>query len=287
MKAQLFDIQRGSTVDGPGVRTVVFFDGCNLRCAWCHNPESQKMGQKLMVYRDSCTRCGKCAQICSRIPAGELVSADCTACGKCADYCPADARKLCGYAMDTDAIVKLLQKDAAYYRKSGGGVTFSGGECLLQPEAVFDLVEKCRDLGMDTAIDTAGHVDNSIFEKLSPAADLFLYDVKAMDSELHRRGTGVGNERILANLDFLLSRCPEKVILRCPVIPGFNDTAENFAALADFLRQRSRPRKVELLPYHRLGENKYAALGMTERVYDIPSAEKMASLGQILEGVGL
>ncbi len=287
MKAQLFDIQRGSTVDGPGVRTVVFFDGCNLRCAWCHNPESQKMGQKLMVYRDSCVHCGKCGQVCGGIPAGEIVSAACTACGKCADFCPADARKLCGYVMDTDAILKILQKDAAYYQKSGGGVTFSGGECLLQPEAVLELVEKCRDSGITTAIDTAGHVEASILEKLAPMADLFLYDVKAMDSELHRRGTGVGNQRILANLDFLLARCPEKVLLRCPVIPGYNDTVENFAALADYIRQRNSPRKVELLPYHRLGENKYAALGMTERVYEIPSAEKMASFGHILEGVGL
>ncbi len=287
MKAQLFDIQRGSTVDGPGVRTVVFFAGCNLRCAWCHNPESQQREPKLMVYRDNCVQCGKCARVCSRIPAGELVSTDCTACGKCADYCPADARKLCGYTMATDEIVKLLRKDAAYYQKSGGGVTFSGGECLLQPEVVLDLVEKCRELGISAAIDTAGHVDKSVFEKLCPTADLFLYDVKAMDCALHKQGAGVGNERILANLDFLLERCPEKVILRCPVIPGFNDTVENFSALAGFLRQRNRPRRVELLPYHRLGENKYAALGMRERVYDIPSEEKMTTLRQILEGADL
>ncbi len=284
MKAILFDIQRGSMVDGPGIRTVVFFKGCNLCCRWCHNPESQKREPVLMVYGDTCRHCGKCTSVCERLPEGEIFAANCIHCGKCTDYCPTDSRKLCGYTMDADAIVKILQKDMSYYRKTGGGVTFSGGECLLQSDVVLHLVEKCRELGISTAIDTAGHVDTSVFASLAPAADLFLYDVKAMDDTLHRAGTGVGNGLILENLGYLLEVCPEKVILRCPVIPGYNDTAEHFTLLRDFLRERNRPVKIELLPYHRLGENKYPALGLVERVYEIPADEHMVMLRQIVEG---
>ncbi len=283
MNVNLFDIQRASTVDGPGVRTVVFFKGCNLRCLWCHNPESQKSTPQLMVYRDSCTNCGKCGQVCDRLGDEKIVSENCIACGKCADFCPSDARKLCGYTKNTADILKILRKDLSYYRKSGGGVTFSGGECLLQPDAVTELLMSCQTEGINTAVDTAGHVDREIFEKISPLADWFLYDIKAMDSELHRLGTGVRNEKILANLDYLLKTCPDKVILRCPVIPGYNDTNENFTALRDYLAKRNSPAKVELLPYHRLGENKYPALGLEERVYDIPPAERMEEFRNIME----
>ncbi len=236
-----------------------------------------------MIYRNSCTNCGRCGQMCDRLGNGNIVSESCTNCGKCADTCPSDARKLCGYTKDTADIMKILRKDLAYYRKSGGGVTFSGGECLLQPEAVMELLTSCQAEGINTAVDTAGHVDRDIFERISPLVDWFLFDVKAMDSGLHRLGTGVGNEKILANLDYLLKKCPDKVILRCPVISGYNDTNENFTALRDYMTKRNPPAKVELLPYHRFGENKYPAIGLDERVYAIPPAERMEELQNIME----
>lgn len=267
----VFDIQRNSFVDGPGIRTTVFFKGCNLRCAWCHNPESQSGSREMLFYADKCTHCGKCRSVCPNGPE------TCTLCGRCALYCPADARRVCGDPLSAAEIFATLQKDRAYYENSGGGVTFSGGECMLQPALLLALLKMCREAGIHTAVDTAGNVDFALFEAVRPYTDLFLYDVKCMDSGVHRRYTGVGNERILDNLRRLL-QSGASVFVRVPVIGGVNDTVEEMRAIRAFLAECGMPEKVELLPYHAMGAHKYAALGKPAVSFTTPDAEKMGAL---------
>ncbi len=243
MNVKIFDIQRGSYVDGPGIRTVVFFKGCNLRCEWCHNPESQSFESETLHYKTG--------------------------------------DELCGEEKSVDELMKILVRDKKYYDRSGGGVTFSGGECMLQLDALVELLERCRAEKIHTAIDTAGHVPSEAISRVISLADLFLYDVKATDSVLHRKLTGVGNESILANLSRLLDECPERVIIRVPVIPDCNDSDENFTALRELIGER-KPRAIELLPYHRLGESKYPALGREGKSYEIPSDARMHEIRKIL-----
>lgn len=275
MKAEIFDIQRSSFVDGPGIRTVIFFKGCNLRCKWCHNPESQSFAPELLFYADRCVHCGRCSDVCEH-------KDKCAACGKCAEVCPSGARKLCGRSVDTGELMKTILRDRSYYETSGGGATFSGGECLLQPEPLLELLSLCRDEGIQTAVDTAGNIDGALMMKTAGLTDLFLYDLKHMDPERHLSGTGARNELILSNLAALLECCPEKVIVRAPIIPGFNDDIRNIEALGDFLASHNRPKDVELLPYHRLGEAKYGALGRECSKYGIPEAEELEKLKKII-----
>lgn len=263
--AIIFDIQRGSYVDGPGMRTVIFFKGCNLHCAWCHNPESRERKIQLLYYENRCAHCGRCISAC---PVHAVSEADhgvdrtkCTACGRCAEVCPEDARSLCGKTKDTAELMRIIRKDVPYYRQSGGGVTFSGGECMLQPEALGELLRACRKDGIQTAVDTAGNVPWERFEELLPVTDLFLYDLKHTDPEKHRAGTGVSNERILSNLEALLDRVPERVIIRTPVIPGFNDGEDDLRAIGRWLGEHPKPLLYEPLPFHKLGDHKAAALG--------------------------
>lgn len=268
MNATIFDIQRSSFVDGPGIRTTVFFKGCNLRCRWCHNPESRQSAPQLLFYRDKCTGCGTCRRVCPH----ELQS--CTLCGACALHCPADARQLCGRLYTVEEVVDEVVKDTAFYRNSGGGVTFSGGECLLQTDFLVEALTRCRAAGIHTAVDTAGCVPWEVFERVRPLTDLFLYDVKAYTESLHRDGTGVSNRLILENLQKLSGRAA--IWVRVPVIGGFNDRLEEMQAIADFLRPLAVER-VELLPYHAMGKHKYAAMGATAESFTVPSDEQMAA----------
>ena len=265
-KAMIFDIQRNSFVDGPGIRTTVFFKGCNLRCKWCHNPESQSFDKQMMFYKDKCTGCGKCREVCPN----HLQS--CDFCGKCELYCPADARKVCGREYTPAEVFAEVIKDKAFYDNSGGGVTFSGGECMLQLDFLCEILEKCKSAGIHTAVDTAGNVPWESFEKILPFTDLFLYDIKAFDAELHRKGTGVSNELILENLKNLSGRAD--IIVRIPVIGGYNDNDEEIRQIADFLRQ-IKIIKAELLPYHAMGEHKYTALGRNTESFNVPNKNFM------------
>ncbi len=271
MKAFIFDIQRASTVDGPGFRTAVFFKGCNLRCAWCHNPESQISRPELLFYRDRCTHCGRCAQVCPH----RLLS--CTACGACAAVCPNEARVLCGKEYTPEEVLRVILKDKLFYDTSGGGATFSGGECMLQPDFLASLLRLCRENRVHTAVDTAGCVPFRSFEKILPCTDLFLYDIKLMDPEKHREYTGAGNEIILANLARLL-RAGQHVWIRVPIIPGVNDTIEEMRRIRAFLTDNGYPEKVELLPFHRMGESKLAALNRKGTSFSVPDPEKMEAL---------
>jgi pyruvate formate lyase activating enzyme len=266
----IFDIQRASTVDGPGVRTTVFFKGCNLNCAWCHNPESQSPKPQMLYFRNRCKGCGKCKTVCEN---GQIA---CTLCGKCALYCPYDARRICGKEYDVDEVMREIVKDVAFYQNSDGGATFSGGECMLQIDFLEGVLKECKKNGIHTAVDTAGCVPWAYFERILPYVDLFLYDVKCADDALHCKMTGVSNRLILENLRLLCDRAD--VLVRIPVIPTVNANDEEMGRLAALLA----PLKtvgVELLPYHRLGEGKNEALGRDGAVFDVPRAEEMKRFG--------
>ena len=273
---QIFDIEHSSFVDGPGIRTTVFFKGCNLRCAWCHNPESQRAETQMMFYRSKCVGCGKCKEICPH----HLAS--CDKCGTCTLYCPADARRVCGKNDTAEELLAEILKDKAFYAASGGGVTCSGGECMLQLDLLTNLLRLCREQGIHTAVDTAGHVPFSSFERVLPYTDLFLYDVKCMDPETHKRYTGVTNERILDNLATLL-RLGAPLWVRIPIISTVNDTVEEMTRIKEFLDRHGHPEKVELLPYHAMGEHKYAALGMETAVFTAPTEDTMTALRRVFE----
>lgn len=272
MTATIFDVTHTSLVDGPGVRTTVFFKGCNLACRWCHNPESQQAVPQLLFDRRKCGGCGSCAGICPTPDA-------CTGCGKCAAACPTGARTRCGRDWTVDELVEEAARDIPFYEATGGGVTCSGGECMLQLKFLRDFLAACRARGIHTAVDTAGCVPWTSFEAVLPHTDLFLYDVKCADDALHRAGTGVSNARILDNLR-RLAGTGAGVIVRVPVIPGFNDDPAEQAAIAALLEPLDLL-AVELLPYHRMGDHKYAALGLAVPDYAVPIDADLAVLREL------
>ena len=275
LTATIFDIQKASYVDGPGIRTTVFFKGCNLRCLWCHNPESQKAEPQMLFYRDRCVACGKCGAVCPQ------KGATCTLCGRCTLLCPQDAREVCGKRYTVDEVLAEVVKDKPFYESSGGGVTFSGGECMLQIDFLTEILKRCQATGIHTAVDTAGHVPWERFAQILPYTNLFLYDVKCVSEERHIRGTGVSNSRILENLRRLSAEYNGEIHIRIPVIPGFNDDQAEMEQIAAFL-QEIRHSKVELLPYHRMGSHKYAALGLTPTEFTVPTDEAIERCRKIL-----
>jgi len=276
--ATIFDIERNSFVDGPGIRTTVFFKGCNLTCAWCHNPESQRFQPQMLFYKDKCTGCGKCKAVCPNH------AESCDLCGKCTFYCPVDARKVCGREYTADEVFAEIIKDKAYYENSGGGVTFSGGECMLQPAFLCEILKKCKENGIHTAVDTAGHIPFEHFEKILPCTDLFLYDIKLFDSQKHKQYTGVENALILENLKKLLA-AGAKIWIRIPVIPDVNDNIAEMQKIRNFLAACGKPEKIELLPYHAMGENKYQAIGAQAQIFQVPSAEKMQQFNELFQNI--
>ena len=264
----IFDIQRFSWHDGPGIRTVVFFKGCNLHCFWCHNPESLSAASELLLYQEKCVRCGKCVAVCPHgchhlsVSGGHEINREaCTLCGKCTEACYADALKIAGRSLGIGEVMAEVLKDREFYELSGGGVTLSGGEPLLQVAGCEALLVKCRQAGIHTAVDTAGDVPWGSFERILAVTDLFLYDLKTLNPELHREACGAPNGRILENLR-ALGACCARIVIRIPVIPGFNDNPQEMASLAGFLRDIPRIEKVELLPFHTFGSIKYRALGV-------------------------
>lgn len=239
----IFDIKRTSTVDGPGVRTAVFLKGCNLNCFWCHNPEGKRAEAEYALFAEKCLSCGTCAD--ESITEEERVA-----------RCPTQARRRYGVRYSEDRLMSVLLADKEFYLATGGGVTFSGGECMLYPEFVSRISARCQREGISVAIDTAGDVPYSHFEKVMPYADLFLYDIKCLDDDLHRRGTGVGNARILDNLERLRA-AGKRILIRTPEIPDFN-AGEEIERIQQYCAQRGLPH--EVLAYHRFGEDKAKAL---------------------------
>ena len=252
-RAMIFDIQHASVVDGPGLRTTVFFKGCNMKCKWCHNPESQAYEKQVMFHKEKCTGCGRCKNI-SRSDINFI--------------CFNDAREVCGKEYSADEVLENVVSDKAFYDNSGGGVTFSGGECMLQIDFLTEILKKCKSAGLHTAVDTAGNVPWDYFEKILPYTDLFLYDIKAYDNALHIAGTGVSNKKILENLVKLAPK--SDIIIRIPIIGGYNDNAEEMKQIAEYLKPLHIS-KAELLPYHGMAKNKYEALNM--KFTDYPPAE--------------
>lgn len=280
---KLFDIQRNSFVDGPGIRTTVFFRGCNLKCAWCHNPESQSGKKYIFHYTDKCVMCKKCNFVCENgaIDCGKIDYLKCTFCQKCELMCPESALKLCGTEKSEDELFSVLIKDKPYYDNSGGGVTFSGGECMLYPDELSKILKRLKENNIHTAVDTAGNVLWESFEKVTESTDLFLYDIKMTDDAKHKKYTGVSNVRILENLKRLFN-LKANVWIRVPVIGGINDTKEDMLEIKKFLLPYS-PLETQLLPYHRMGENKYRALGLKCEEFKVPDEEKMKELRAVFE----
>jgi len=297
----VFNIMRFALHDGPGIRTTVFLKGCPLRCWWCHNPESQSAASEIIYFEERCSHCGECVRACPHgalalVDAGErgeqggrLVhdAALCQRCGECVRACPAGARQLAGRWMTVPEVVREVAKDQVFFDQSGGGVTLSGGEPLLQPEFVEALLAALRARRLRTALDTCGLAQPEVLERVRPLVDLFLYDLKLMDRAGHLKYTGVKNEQILRNLE-LLAEAGSAVVVRLPVIPGVNDDGDNLDTIAGFMTAHGL-RDIDLLPYHRSGSDKYQRLHLTDRMagVDPPDAEHMATLAARLTRGGL
>lgn len=261
----VFNVQRCSVHDGPGIRTTVFLKGCPLACAWCHNPEGIDTAPTLMISADRCLSCGSCTEACpvdegGAAPAGEPWDRGiCGRCGSCVEACPADARELAGHTYGVSDLVDRIEMDRVFFESSGGGVTFSGGEPLAQPEFLVACLVECRRRGLHTAVDTCGLAPRETLFEVAERADLLLFDLKHMDSDRHRAETGIGNRIILANLR-ALSECGAEIWIRIPVIPGFNDDPENIDATVAFLERLPHRHPVFLLPYHDIANGKRTRL---------------------------
>ncbi len=273
VEGTVFDVQRYSLDDGPGLRTAVFLKGCPLRCAWCSNPESQRVKPELMMFAASCLVCGACVEVCAakaRTLEGDHVEWDrgvCAQCGECARICPAQATVWSGVRRDAGGVLREALSDAAFY-EDGGGLTLTGGEPLLQPAFAEALLRLAKAEGLNTAIETSGNAPWETLEAVSPYVDLWLFDLKHMDSLEHRKWTGIGNELILSNLRRLAaSGAPIRV--RMPLVPDVNTSEDNLRRTGEFLTQlEGAIQSLDLLPYHRLGRTKYEALGQTAKFYD-------------------
>ena len=268
--ALIFDIQKYSIHDGPGIRTLVFFKGCPLDCQWCCNPESQNTCEEILFKENLCVQCGRCKDVCP-YDAVDLTSymnridrKRCKSCGLCADICNMKALSKVGRWMSTEQVMEEILKDKKYYMKSGGGVTLSGGEPLIWGSFCVSLLKKCYDMNIHTAVETTGYVAENTLEKVSEYVDLFLYDIKSMDEKRHKEFTGVSNKKIIANIK-KLRNWDKKVIMRIPLIPGKNFCGKELERMLE-LASDIGINEINLMPYHDLGSVKYKGLG---RKYDM------------------
>ena len=287
----IYDIQRYCIHDGPGIRSTVFFKGCPLDCWWCHNPESKKPSQQIIFWPDQCIGCGRCRDACpDEVAVGAAGAAEeCEMCAECTQVCPTEAVELIGEKMTASEVLGEIQKDAVFYEESGGGVTFSGGEPLLQHDFLLELLRLCKKKGIHTAVDTCGYAEWDILKQISSAADLILYDVKIMDSGEHEKYTGVSNKIILQNLHRLVEhRSTENIIARFPLIPGINDDIQHAEQLGELLSSL-KISKMNILPYHRAATEKHARLHDDYRLQDItpPSDDEVSTISKIIEEYGV
>lgn len=280
-KAFIFNKQKYNMYDGPGVRTMIFFKGCPLRCQWCSNPEGMERKYQIMFKTANCVNCGACAQVCPvgihRISAEGIHEIDrsinCIGCGRCVENCIPSALKVAGACERISELMDYIEEDRFFYEQSGGGVTLGGGEVTAQPEAALNLLMACRQSGIHTAIETCGYTKKENILKLAEFVDLFLFDMKHIDSDRHFQLTGVRNELILANLTELLRR-RYNVKVRMPMLKGINDSKEEIQRTIEFLlpyRNYKNFVGIDLLPYHKLGVNKYKQLGMDYPIEGDPS----------------
>ena len=293
MKPLIFDIKHFAVHDGDGIRTTVFFKGCPLRCQWCHNPEGLSPAPQLHHNTTLCTACGACAAVCpTHAHTFEENGAHCfdrqrcIACGACAKVCPQSALRLYGTVAEIPAILEEVLADREFYAATGGGVTLSGGECLCHPAFCAELLKECKKEGIHCAVDTSGAVERAALDAVLPYTDLFLFDLKLMDPQKHRLYTGVSNERILANLSYLVER-GAVVEIRIPLLPGINEG--EIPEMGAYLASLGGIHSVRVLPYHSLATSKYRHLGMAYPMppTEPPNAEMLADTKQTLRGFGL
>ena len=293
LRGVIFDIQHYSIHDGPGIRTTVFLKGCPLRCLWCSNPESQNDRPEIMFDTSRCTRCERCVEVC---PHNASVKQEneirisrelCKGCATCVALCPGEARRITGSIREVKEVLQEVVKDRLFYENSGGGVTLSGGEPMNQPEFTGALLKQWKERGIHTVLDTSGYVQTELWDPVLENVDMILYDLKHMDPQKHREFTGVSNERILVNARKLASlKIP--MVMRIPLIPGYNDTNENSESCARFIKKLGIT-DVELLPFHKLCVTKYAKLQKEWTLEDTipPSQERLEELKGIFAAQGL
>ena len=280
-KALIFNVQKYNVYDGPGIRTLIFFKGCPLRCKWCANPEGLHRKTQVMIKHDACVHCGKCTQVCpvnihKMNETGKHYidrEIDCIGCGKCVEVCPARALQIMGEEKTISELLEIVKEDRTFYETSGGGVTLGGGEVTMQPEAAASLLQACKMEGINTAIETCGYTKKEKLLMIAEFVDLFLFDIKQFNSEKHSQWTGVRNEMILDNLQELLHR-RYNVKIRMPLLKGVNDSKEDIEGVISLLTPYKEDKNfqgVDLLPYHKMGVGKYAQLDMEYPIKDDPS----------------
>ena len=289
----IFDIKKYSIHDGPGTRTTVHFKGCPLSCWWCHNPESQSVAPAVLFRGEKCIACGSCIKNCPQqavsLSEGALVTDEglCTGCGVCCEVCPADARELCGRPYTIDELMSRLAKDEIFFR-DGGGVTFSGGEPLMQPEFLIEALDACGRVGYHRAVDTSGFAGRSVILETAKRTDLYLYDLKHMDPVMHKEYTGVDNAVILENLA-AISEAGAKINIRIPFMPGLNSDDENMTSVGRFVSRLKGITGVNILPYHTVAKGKHDRWHMEYKLNDLlpPSDSMVHHAAGILEDFGL
>ena len=282
-KAFIFNKQKYNMYDGPGVRTLVFFKGCPLRCKWCSNPEGLERKYQIMFKPTTCVSCGSCVPVCpqkihSISSSGEHIidrSIDCIGCGQCVEACIPDALKIAGEQVPISELLEYVEQDRAFYDQSGGGVTLGGGEVTSQPEAAINLLQACKQEGLHTAIETCGYTKKETILRFAEYVDLFLFDLKHIDPDRHFELTGVRNEMILENLEELIMK-RNHVKVRMPMLKGINDSEAEIRGVIEFLkpfREFKNFEGIDLLPYHKLGVNKYVQLGMDYPIEGDPNLD--------------
>ena len=292
MTGTVFDMQRFSLHDGPGIRTIVFLKGCPLHCRWCSNPESQNNSPIVMYKKSDCFKCGRCISVCKvgAISFDNETHIDrekCTGCGECTNVCPSGALVLKGKTMTIQQAIKELKKDATIFRRSNGGVTLSGGEPLVQHEFASQLLLACKSQGWSTAIETTGFGSSEAIEKVIPYVDTVLLDIKHIDPYTHKKFTGISNEVILKNAKRISQIT--KTVVRVPIIPGFNYSYKDIEDIAKFVKTLNNVDTIHLLPYHTFGENKYDLLGIEYTLDGLKrlSKEDLNEHKKIVESYGI